>query len=86
MEWLAASISGMQHLVGIEAHSIFEWLLPLSESEVGAIAENLSLAIRASKMHGLAFLNFNRTSRTISKFGTVLAVSSDEQQRLAFCV
>ncbi|CAN8018885.1 unnamed protein product, partial [Ixodes persulcatus] len=72
--WLAARRPGMRHLAGIGGEQLVDGLLRASAKELGEAAVALSSALLAAKMHGVAILNFNRTSKTISEFGQVLAV------------
>ncbi|CAN7940870.1 unnamed protein product, partial [Ixodes pacificus] len=72
--WLAARRPSIRHLAGIGGEQLVDGLLRASAKELGEAAVALSSALLAAKMHGVAILNLNRTSKTISEFGQVLAV------------
>ncbi|CAN7989508.1 unnamed protein product, partial [Ixodes hexagonus] len=72
--WVVASRPAIKHLVGIGGEQVVDGLLGASAKELGEAAVALSSAVLAAKMDGVAILNFNRTSKTISEFGQVLAV------------
>ncbi|XP_075552978.1 uncharacterized protein LOC142585834 isoform X1 [Dermacentor variabilis] len=71
---LAANRSKQRHLVGLNGNEMVELLMTANDRDRHEIAARMASAVLAAKMQGLAILNFNRTSKTIESFGSVLEV------------
>lgn len=72
---LAANRSKQRHLVGLNGNEMVELLMMANDRDRHEIAARMASAVLAAKMQGLAILNFNRTSKTIANFGSVLEAS-----------
>ncbi|KAL3212800.1 hypothetical protein MRX96_007849 [Rhipicephalus microplus] len=69
---LAANRSEQRHLVGLNGNEMVDLLMMADDRERREIASRMASAVLDAKMQGLAILNFNRTSKTIANFGSVL--------------
>ncbi|XP_049272599.1 uncharacterized protein LOC119397653 [Rhipicephalus sanguineus] len=71
---LATNRSEQRHLVGLNGNEMVDLLMMADDRERREIAARMASAVLDAKMQGLAILNFNRTSKTIANFGSVLEV------------
>ncbi|XP_077485887.1 uncharacterized protein LOC144096954 [Amblyomma americanum] len=71
---LAANRSKQRHLAGLNGNELVDLFLLAKDKERREIAARMASAVLSAKMQGLAILNFNRTSKTIASFGSVLEV------------
>ncbi|KAH7957345.1 hypothetical protein HPB52_017977 [Rhipicephalus sanguineus] len=69
---LATNRSEQRHLVGLNGNEMVDLLMMADDRERREIAARMASAVLDAKMQGLAILNFNRTSKTIANFGSVL--------------